>query len=208
MISGEHILQAIGLGIVLIFMIGPVFFSLIQVAMNKGLFMGLMMSLGVAISDIAYILLAYYGISDFFVQHLKEFKIVGGGIFIIMGVYNLVGKKTKAALHIPLENQFIWIDYWKVFGKGFVVNMASPFVVIFWIVSVGAINSELNGDMMSVFYFFSIVILTVISGDIIKTLLARRLSRMITPRVILWISRVVGVVFILAGIRIFYMKGI
>ena len=59
----ELVSKAIGLGIVLVFMIGPVFFSLIQTSIERGFEAGAMMAFGIAANDTTFILISYFGFS-------------------------------------------------------------------------------------------------------------------------------------------------
>lgn len=54
-------LNAIILGVGLAFMIGPVFFTLIETSATKGARAAIVFDLGVILADISFIFLAYFG---------------------------------------------------------------------------------------------------------------------------------------------------
>ena len=56
-----NIKNALLIGFFMAFMIGPVFFMLIQTSILKGARAAIIFDLGVIIGDICFILLAYYG---------------------------------------------------------------------------------------------------------------------------------------------------
>lgn len=84
-------------GIVLSFLIGPVFFTIIQTSIERGFNSGALVAIGVSISDTCYILLTYLGLS-----HLTENPVIkvyltylGGTILLLFGAYYLFVKSRK-----------------------------------------------------------------------------------------------------------------
>src|SRR5882672_1786720 len=127
------ILNGIQLGIVLAFLIGPVFFSIIQTSIERGFLKGSMVALGVSLSDILYVVICYFGLSTFFEN--PQFRIymayVGGSILILFGLYYLIIKsrnKREATVKASTEKR-----NYRYIVKGFVINGLSPMVLIFWI---------------------------------------------------------------------------
>ena len=59
----ELIISGIGLGVVLSFVTGPVFFALIKTSIEKGFHAGMWLAAGVVVSDLIYIVLTIYGSS-------------------------------------------------------------------------------------------------------------------------------------------------
>jgi threonine/homoserine/homoserine lactone efflux protein len=56
----DDILAAIPLGVLLSFLIGPVFFVLLETSVTKGFRAALVFDLGVLLADILFILIAYF----------------------------------------------------------------------------------------------------------------------------------------------------
>ncbi len=57
----QDILNAIPLGIALAFMIGPVFFVLLETSVIKGFRAAVVFDLGVILADVVFVAFAYYG---------------------------------------------------------------------------------------------------------------------------------------------------
>ena len=92
----ESIVSGIGLGFVLSFLTGPVFFALIKTSIEKGFYAGVSLAGGVLISDIFYVGISLYGSS--FIALENEYRvqigIAGSSILFIIGLYYLF-KKVK-----------------------------------------------------------------------------------------------------------------
>ena len=84
----KDVQTAIPLGFFLAFMIGPVFFTLLQTSVVKGFGAAVAFDLGVVFSDLLYILLAYFS-SYQLLENLSNqpgFYVFGGTLLGIYGV--------------------------------------------------------------------------------------------------------------------------
>ena len=79
----QDILTAIPLGIFLSFLIGPVFFVLLETSAVKGFRAALVFDLGVVFADILFIIIAYFS-SYKLIESLKN----DPAIFIFGGIFN------------------------------------------------------------------------------------------------------------------------
>ena len=80
--------DAILVGFFLSFMIGPVFFMLIQTSIMKGARAALAFDFGVILGDIVFILIAYYG-SKSVLEKIKDdprMYFIGGLILLVYGI--------------------------------------------------------------------------------------------------------------------------
>ena len=59
------VINGVQFGIVLAFLVGPVFFTIIQTSVEKGFFNGALVAIGVSISDILYVTICYFGLFQF-----------------------------------------------------------------------------------------------------------------------------------------------
>jgi len=190
-------------GLVLSMFIGPVFFALIQTSIEKGFLSGLFMAFGISLSDIIYIFLAYLGISNFIGDESYRLYLgIGGGI--IMFAFGLTSflkhKKFDNSVNPKIRDKKIFKDFW----KGFLLNGINPSVLFFWIsvVSLVSIDYHYNpGDML---IFFSLIVLTVLSMDILKSYLANRLSAFFNQQVISIMNKVVGIALVMFSVKLFY----
>ena len=92
--------NAILIGIGLSFMIGPVFFMLIQTSILKGVKAAVAFNMGVILGDVAFIVIAYYG-SRHLLERIKDdprLFFIGGLILIVYGAITYLDKSNKKKL--------------------------------------------------------------------------------------------------------------
>ena len=85
------------IGFFMAFMIGPVFFMLIQTSILKGARAAIALDLGVIFGDICFILISYYG-SRSLLEKIKDdprLFFIGGLILIIYGVITYFDRENK-----------------------------------------------------------------------------------------------------------------
>jgi threonine/homoserine/homoserine lactone efflux protein len=190
-------------GILLSFMMGPVFFALIQTSIEKGFRAGAFMALGVSLSDSLFIFLTFSGISSLSDNlQVKFFLGLGGALIMIVLGLNYIFKPvpTRGPNVDPMKSNS-WL---RKLIKGFMLNSLNPFILIFWIGVAGLVTIEMeyNFDQASLFYIG--IIAMVLSMDIFKSFMATKLRAIITPHFMTIMNRGVGITLILFGIRLFY----
>ncbi|AOW21060.1 LysE family translocator [Urechidicola croceus] len=198
----EDFLKAIPIGFGLAFMIGPVFFMLIQTSIIKGARAAIVFDLGVIVADIAFILLAYYSSHQFLSKIKDDPKLffLGGAILIIYGLGIIIQKKSKQIdeneeFEIPEKN-----NYFGLFLKGFFLNFINVGVLAFWLIMVIGIGPSLDMDESRIFNFFAMVIIAYFITDIIKIVLAKQLKNKLTPPTILKLKRGMGILLVFFGL--------
>ena len=200
------VFHGVQLGIVLAFLVGPVFFSIIQTSVEKGFWNGALVAVGVSISDILYVTICYFGLFQFLndPSSKKNMAYIGGAILIVFGLYHLIIKARRAKMvsfHSEAEKKPL-----KYILKGFILNGVTPMVFIFWIgtISIATIDFGYNTGF-EFFIFFLALLSTVLATDITKAFLADKLRRLITHRFLMIMNIVVGVFLIGFGIRLLLM---
>ncbi|HEU0135989.1 MAG TPA: LysE family transporter [Flavobacterium sp.] len=199
----EDILTAIPLGFFLSFMIGPVFFILLETSVVKGFRAAVMFDLGVVMSDVFFILIAYFS-SYRLIQSIKDdpaLFIFGGLIMLTYGIISLVRAK-KASRKIDEEDPKILIknNYLSLFVKGFFLNFINIGVLGFWLAIIITFGPKLELQPGRMLTFFTAVITTYFITDIFKILLAKQLRKQLNPRNILLIKKGISVVLIISGV--------
>jgi threonine/homoserine/homoserine lactone efflux protein len=204
----EIIFNGIKLGIVLAFLIGPVFFTIIQTSVERGFGNGVLVALGVSLSDILYVTVCYFGVIQFINEpnFRESLAYAGGGILVLFGLYHLFVKsrknfKTSAA---ATEGKKMY----RYFIKGFIINGLSPMVLIFWIGTISVASLDFGYSRgYEFFIFFSIVLITVLGTDILKAYLADKLRRLVTKRLMMIMNLIVGICLIIFGGRLILLAG-
>lgn len=201
--------EAILIGFFLSFMIGPVFFMLIQTSIIKGARAAIVFDLGVILGDVAFILIAYYG-SKSLLEKIKDdprLFFIGGLILLVYGIITYLDKSQKTqiqdeALVLPEKTNYV-----KLFLKGFLLNFINIGVLAFWLGMIVVVGSNLQMNSGRIFNYFLIIILSYFITDIGKILLAKQLKKYLTPKVTFKIKRAMGVLLMIFGI-VFILKGL
>ena len=189
-------------GIGLSFLIGPIFFALIQAGISRGFRAAITLSAGVWLSDLIYIILSYSGVTFLMElikqEHFKEYTgIAGGLILVISGVTTLLNSKvtdTSSALNINKLSNF------SLFLKGFFVNTFNPFTVFFWIALNTSQVSQKGFSVGEATLFFGSLWGTIVFTDVLKAFLAKKIKEVIRDHHIIWVRKGCAVALIVFGI--------
>ncbi|MDE0598951.1 MAG: LysE family transporter, partial [Dokdonia donghaensis] len=130
----EDLHTAIPLGFFLAFLIGPVFFVLLETAATKGFRAALSFDIGVIIADIIFIMVAYLS-SYQLLENLSNqpgLYVFGGAILIVYGLTIYLKKPTRDALD-PNRAKVKKGGYLQLFIKGFLLNFINIGVLVFWL---------------------------------------------------------------------------
>lgn len=201
----EAIVSGMVLGVVLAFLIGPVFFLLLDTSIKKGFKVAAYLALGVMLSDAFFIVITYFSSSaiQLMQDYNTEIGIGGGVLLIIFGVLNFIKKPHIKATELDLadDRRSICIDT----SKGFMMNLLNPFTLLFWIGVSGGVAVKFQSSDMHTAIFYSVVLATVLATDLLKAWLAAKLKRFLKPRVLVLVNKISGVGLILFGCRLVYM---
>jgi len=197
-------LTGILLGFFLSFMIGPVFFILIETSITKGFKAALTFDAGVIIADICFILIAYFS-SFQLINRIKDdpaLFLFGGMIMITYGAISFVRlqKLKKAEIHI--EATSYKNNYFSLFAKGFLLNFINVGVLGFWLTIIITIGPQLEMNHGRMINFFAFVIGAYLLTDIFKMLLAKQLQSKLTPKNILKVKKISCVLLVVFGLLI------
>lgn len=198
----ESIISGIGLGFVLSFLTGPVFFALIKTSIEKGFYAGVSLAAGVVLSDIIYVALSLYGTSFLALENTyrTQIGIAGSAILFSIGTYYLL-KRVK-------------VDYEKTsskrhntgyFLKGFVMCIFNPAILLYWLSVTGGVISISGAiEPSEVIPFFGSILLTQFSLDVIKAYYANKLRYRIKEKTISNLNRIAGALILIFALRLLY----
>ena len=199
----NDILSGIPWGIFLSFMIGPVFFILLETSIIKGFRAALFFDLGVVTGDIIFIGIAYLG-SFRLIQSLKDkpaLFIFGGILMLAYGVISFISlHKEKRINTKKIDNEIIKKDYLGLFMKGLFLNIINIGVLGFWLAVIISVGPKLEMQTSRMMTFFTTVIITYLLVDCIKILLAKQLKSKMTPSNILKIKKGISIVLMVFGL--------
>lgn len=189
-------------GLVFIFFIGPAFFALIQTSVQSGLKAAIFLALGISFSDVIYVLLTNLGISSLLENPAFKFWISVGGAVILIG-YGIYTWRKKPPVYeeIELDDRTLLVKFWV---KGFLLNGLNPFIILFWVSWVSFVSVNYNYSSYDQRFFFGGLLLTILTSDIAKAVIANKKKHLIHPRWFQRLNKVVSLILILFGLRIVY----
>jgi len=201
----NDILTGLPWGIFLSFMIGPVFFILIETSITKGFRAALAFDLGVVLGDVFFIGVAYLG-SYRLISSLKDkpaLFIFGGIVMVAYGIISFVKLKKQAKIQYEaIEDEIIKKNYGSLFIKGFFLNVINIGVLGFWLAIIISVGPKLDMQTPRMLTFFTSVILTYLLVDCLKIVLAKQLKSKLTPPNFLKIKKGISIVLIVFGLAL------
>lgn len=191
-------------GVLLAILVGPLLVALIQASLEQGTKAGVMVGLGIWISDLLFIFTVYFGIRyvnqwvawDGFELTLG---LVGALVLLVTGIGTLLTPPPR--LDDPdhlLKNTRGPLALWT---KGFLINTVNPFTVFFWasVMTGVVLKKEYDGQEASL--FFAGILGTIVFTDSLKVFLAKKIRHKLTARHLWWIRRVAGIALVVfAGV--------
>lgn len=204
----QDILAAIPLGLFLAFLLGPVFFVLLETAAIKGFRAAFSFDLGVIFADIVFLLIAYLSTTKLLtsIKDDPSLFIFGGMILATYGVMSFL--KTKKSL--PLDDDTPDVrklnrnDYLGLAARGFLLNFINIGVLGFWLGLIIVFGPTLNMEPNRIVVFFSTILITYLILDVLKILLAKKLNRKLTPDRIFKMKKGISGLLIIFGIILIF----
>ncbi|MGB7785307.1 MAG: LysE family transporter [Salinimicrobium sp.] len=199
----QDILAAIPLGFFLAFLLGPVFFVLLETAAIKGFRAALSFDLGVISADIVFLLIAYFSTTKL-LNRIKDdpaLFVFGGGILVTYGIIQFI--QTKRVLQheeVPEIQRLNKRDYLGLAAKGFLLNFINIGVLGFWLGLIIIFGPKLEMETNRIMLFFGSVLGTYLVVDVFKVLAAKRLNRKLTPNRIYNVKKGISVVLVVFGV--------
>ena len=191
---------------VLTFLVGPVFFTILQTSLERGFWRGVQVAFGVSLSDILYVTICYLGFSQWLINSSIKIYMAyaGGAILIGFGLYYFLIKSRRPLTN--LSDAITERHYTRYMLKGFVINGMTPMVLFFWIgaVSLATIDFGYSGRTEFIIFFGS-VLATVLTTDIGKAYLAGKLRQIVTRRSMMIMNVILGIVMIFFGCRLIFL---
>lgn len=198
----ETIISGIGLGFVLSFLTGPVFFALIKTSIEKGFYAGVSLAAGVVVSDIFYVALTIYGTSFLALENTYRIQIgiAGSSILFAIGIYYLF-KKVK----VNYEQTSSKRHNTGYFIKGFIMCIFNPAILLYWL-SVTSSVISISGEIKSanILPFFGSILITQFSVDVLKAYYANKLRYRIKEKTIANLNRFAGILILIFAARLIY----
>lgn len=203
----EDIQAAIPLGFFLAFMIGPVFFVLLETSVIKGFRAAVAFDLGVIVADALFIAVAYFS-SFQLLENLSNqpgLYVFGGTILAVYGLI-IYFKRSKKDLETTVDIIVPKTNYIRLFVKGFFLNFINIGVLVFWLGVIIVVSPNLNNDTNRFLIFFGAMLGAYFITDLVKIVLAKQLKSKLTGAIIIKVKRLLGLILVVCG-TILIVKG-
>ncbi|MGB1185789.1 MAG: LysE family translocator [Flavobacteriaceae bacterium] len=203
----NDVLSALPFSVLLIFATGPLFFLILETSISKGIKPAFLIDLGAVFADAVFVLVAFLGTKSLLadIKDNPNLYILGGVllmVYAIISAITTIRKKEEIIENEPIEPKgFRLFSY---FIKGFFLNIINVGTFLFWLGLLVSIAPALELETSRIIVFFSTVMLGYLILGFIKIVLAKQLSKTLTPTVIYKIRLSVCVLLVVFGIYFIY----
>jgi threonine/homoserine/homoserine lactone efflux protein len=193
------------LGLTLSFMIGPLFFSVMQVSIERGTRAGVAVATGIWVSDVGFVLAVERALGSMAaLAQSGAFRmwagLTGSVLLVSFGAVSLLARRAKTppstALATPSKG------YWGLWLRGFLINSFNPGTLIFWLGVATGVVAPLGWDRLQIGVFFGTMLLVLAGTDLLKISAAQQLTRWLTPQHIGWVQCGIGVLLLVFGLAL------
>lgn len=197
----EIFLVGFGLGFVLSFTFGTVFFALIQNSIDFGWKKGLAMAWGVVLGDALLLGSALFGTG--YLPQIPDFSTYlrygGGGIILLLGMVALFQKTSKPKY--PKTKIGGWLYF---FSSGFFLNSINPINFFSWVAICTTFRQQYpaSGSGANSWLFLLSCLVGIFVSEALIAVLAHRLKRFLSEQHLFWLKKITGIVFVIVGFRI------
>ena len=199
-------LTPITIGFFTAFIMGPVFWVLLETSITKGFRAAVAFDLGVMFADVCFIAVCYFGSIQLLEaeQNKQGLFVLGGTILLVYGIFSFINRNKKNKKQPKIKN--FKENYFGLAAKGFLLNILNVGVFIFW-GGVLIVSSPTSGKSFTSFVlFFSIVILSYFITDLLKISVANRFKSLLTGKGIVIVNSIISLILIISGI-VLIIKG-
>ena len=187
-------LEGLLLGVVPVFFVGPVLFTLLGASLEQGFGAGARVALGIAASDVVAIAVCAAGLGPILTLP------TGQQVLHIAGGIILIGFGAAMVHSAAAPPSSVKKGTGRHFLTGFVVNFVNPFVFTFWIGALGGVQARHGLGVDVLVPLFGGMVATILVTDLLKAALAGALMEKLGSAGLIWARRISGGLLAGAGI--------
>ena len=202
-----NVLTPITVGFFTAFIMGPVFWVLLETSITKGLKAAVAFDLGVMFADVCFIGVCYLGSFQLLEdeQNKQGLFVLGGTILLLYGLFSWINRAKKNKENLDLQESKE--NYFGLAAKGFAINILNVGVFIFW-GGVTIVSSPASGKSFTSFVlFFSIVLLSYFITDLLKISVANRFKTLLSGKGIVIVNSIISLILVVSGV-VLILKGV
>ena len=202
-----NVLTPITVGFFTAFIMGPVFWVLLETSITKGFKAAVAFDLGVMFADVCFIGICYLGSFQLLEdeQNKQGLFVLGGTILLLYGLFSWINRANKNKENLDIQESKE--NYFGLAAKGFAINILNVGVFIFW-GGVTIVSSPASGKSFTTFVlFFSVVLLSYFITDLLKISVANRFKSLLTGKGIVIVNSIVSLILVISGV-VLILKGV
>ena len=203
----NDVLSALPFSVLLIFATGPLFFLILETSITKGIKPAFLIDLGAVFADAVFVTIAFLGTKSLLadIKDNPNLFILGGLLLLVDAIISAITTVRKKDEII--ENEHIEPKGFRLFAyflKGFFLNIINIGTFLFWLGLLVSIAPTLELETTRIIVFFSTVMIGYLFLGFFKIVLAKQLSKTLTPPVIYRLRMFVCFLLIVFGIYFIY----
>lgn len=189
------LVQGFLLGIVIFFLVGPIFILILEETIKNGRKAALMLTAGLWLSDGAFAIITHFGLHDYLENNTIDYRwgFVTAFILLVVGISSI---KTRNKINTQ-EPSLKFVQSGNLFLKGFLINTFNPFVLIFWLGVAAKVDYDTDFEIQ---IFYIALFATLISGDLIKIFFSKKISEKLKQKHLANIRAFGGLLLIILSI--------
>lgn len=192
--------EGLVVGFGLAFLIGPVFFALLDASLNYGFRVSVAIALGVVSSDVTIFTISYISLNRLLqIPHFQSIMAIVGGLVLVGTGWIMIKSRNE------IKNTGSWHikDVGKLFVKGYSINTFNPFPWMFWFSTSTMVHSQFDSfGWQAPVLFFSAAAGMVLFTDVVKAGSARFLLPYLNKGILSWFRIISGIALMGFGIRL------
>ena len=194
-------LKGILTGLTTLVFVGPVFFTLLKNALQRGTMSGVLTALGILISDIVVLLICYFLAADLINEYINApiVKFIAASILLAFGVVFFI----KPVKQLSSSEGAASKGLLKSFSQGFLVNFANPTVFVVWI-GFAALAHSMYAETTSLLLYFVGILTAIFVTDTLKSIGASKLKPYLKSSYLSGIFKIIGLLVAGTGIYLAY----
>ena len=198
-------LDGILFGLPLAILMGPLLFAIVQTSIEQGFRAGLAIGGGIWISDLLFVVCAFFGVTYIMaITEWEGFEMtlgVAGTIILFAIGFGMIFSKSQNIDDLE-KARIRYSSYFSLWSKGFLINTINPFTFIFWFVIAPAQASKYldlsNGPAR--FYFG--ILTTIFVTDFLKIVLAKKIQPWLKAKYVILMRRIAGTALVIFGVAL------
>lgn len=197
----DSFLKGLAISLLLVFSVGPIVFTIIKLSIINGRAGGFSFIAGVWLSDLIIVILSnvFSSLVAELMGFKKEIGFTGSAFLIGLGIFYLFFKKIS----MRNEESAIKVSagtHVRLAVSGFLINTLNPAVFAFWLTM--ATTLAMSHTIKERIVIFTTCILVNLGADILKVVLAGKLSNKLTHKNLVLINRISGSLLLIFGISL------